>query len=46
LWRDQVAHQRSWPGQDDRTVQQVLAEEQPRLLPLLCILSIRIGSRS
>jgi transposase len=33
-WRDQVAHQRRWPGGDHRTVAEVLAEEQPRLLPL------------
>src|SRR5664280_1910065 len=33
LWRDQVAHQRPWPGGDTRTVAQVFAEEQPRLLP-------------
>jgi hypothetical protein len=33
LWRDQVAHQRRWPGGDDRTVADVLAEERPRLLP-------------
>jgi hypothetical protein len=33
LWRDQVAHQRKWPGDDARTVEQVFAEEQPRLLP-------------
>lgn len=32
LWRDQVAHQRRWPGQDGRTVEQAFAEEQPRLL--------------
>jgi transposase len=32
LWRDQVAHQRRWPGQDGRTVEQVFAEEQSRLL--------------
>jgi hypothetical protein len=32
LWRDQVAHQRRWPGEDGRTVAQVFAEEQPRLL--------------
>ena len=32
VWRDQVAHQRPWPGGDDRTVDQVLAEEQMRLL--------------
>jgi transposase len=34
LWRDQVAHQRPWPGGDNRTVADVFAEEQPRLLPL------------
>jgi hypothetical protein len=33
LWRDQVAHQRPWPGDDARTVEQVFAEERPRLLP-------------
>lgn len=33
LWRDQVAHRRSWPGDDRRTVAEVFAEEQPRLLP-------------
>jgi hypothetical protein len=33
LWRDQVAHQRPWPGEDGRTVAQVFTEEQPRLLP-------------
>lgn len=33
LWRDQVAHQRRWPGEDGRSVEQVFAEEQPRLLP-------------
>lgn len=32
-WRDQVAHHRPWPGDDSRTVGQVFAEEQPRLLP-------------
>jgi len=34
LWRDQVAHQRPWPDDDSRTVEQVFTEEQPRLLPL------------
>jgi transposase len=33
-WRDDVAHQRPHPEQRDRTVAEVLAEEQPRLLPL------------
>jgi hypothetical protein len=33
LWRDRVAHQRPWPGGDNRTVADVFAEEQPRLLP-------------
>jgi transposase len=32
LWRDQVAHQRRWPGHDGRTVEEVFREEQPRLL--------------
>jgi transposase len=32
LWRDQVAHRRRWPGDDSRTVAEVFAEEQPRLL--------------
>jgi transposase len=32
LWRDQVAHRRHWPGDDRRTVAEVFAEEQPRLL--------------
>jgi len=31
-WRDQVAHERRWPGDDGRTVAEVFAEEQPRLL--------------
>ena len=34
LWRDQIAHQRPWPGDDSRTVAQAFEEEQPRLLPL------------
>jgi hypothetical protein len=33
-WRDEVAHQRPHPEQRDRTVADVLLEEQPRLLPL------------
>ena len=33
-WRDEVAHQRPHPEQRDRAVADVLAEEQPRLLPL------------
>jgi transposase len=33
LWRDQVAHQRRWPGGDNRTLADVFVEEQPRLLP-------------
>jgi transposase len=33
-WRDTVAHQRPHPEQRDRTVAQVLADEQSRLLPL------------
>ncbi len=33
VWRDQVAHQRPWPGDDRRSVGEVFAEERPRLLP-------------
>jgi transposase len=33
-WRDEVAHHRPHPEQRDRTVAEVLADEQPRLLPL------------
>ena len=33
-WRDDSAHQRPHPEQRDRTVAQVLVDEQPRLLPL------------
>ena len=33
LWRDEVAHQRRWPGGDHMTVAAALADEQPRLLP-------------
>jgi hypothetical protein len=32
VWRDEIAHQRPWPGGDNRTVAAVFAEEQPRLL--------------
>ena len=32
LWRDQVAQQRRWPGDDTRIVEEVFAEEQTRLL--------------
>jgi transposase len=32
LWRDQIAHQRRWPGGDHRTVADAFSEEQPRLL--------------
>ncbi len=33
-WREDIAHQRPWPGDSSRTVAEVLAEEQPKLLPL------------
>jgi transposase len=33
-WRDREAHRRPWPGGDHRTVAEVFADEQPRLLPL------------
>jgi hypothetical protein len=33
-WRDEIAHQRPHPEQRDRTVAEVLAAEQPRLLSL------------
>ena len=33
-WRDDIAHQRPWPGGDERTVAEVLEQEQERLLPL------------
>jgi hypothetical protein len=33
-WRDEIAHQRRHPDQPDHTVAEVLAQEQPRLLPL------------
>jgi len=34
VWRNEIAHQRPWPGGDNRTVADVFAEEQTRLLPL------------
>ena len=34
IWRDEIAHQRPWPGDDSRIVAQAWAEERPRLLPL------------
>src|SRR5216683_2613924 len=34
LWRDQIAYQRPWPGDDSRTVAQAFEQEQSRLLPL------------
>jgi transposase len=33
-WRDDLAHQRRHPEHADQTVAEVLADEQPRLLPL------------
>src|SRR6266404_7306109 len=33
LWRDQVAHQRRWPGGDHLTVAEIFQQERPRLLP-------------
>jgi transposase len=33
-WRDRVALQRRWPGDDRRTVAEAFAKEQPLLLPL------------
>lgn len=33
-WRNEVAHQRPWPGDDSRTVAQLFEEEKPHLLPL------------
>ena len=34
VWRDEVAHQRPWPGDPTRTVASVFEEEKPRLLTL------------
>jgi transposase len=33
-WRDRIAHQRPWPGGDNRTVADVFDEEKALLLPL------------
>jgi len=33
-WRDTVAHQRPWPGGDERTVDEAFQEERTRLVPL------------
>jgi transposase len=33
-WRDRIAHQRRWPGDDSRSVAEVFAEEKARLIPL------------
>jgi transposase len=33
-WLDEVAHQRPWPDDRNRTVAQAFIDEQPRLLPL------------
>lgn len=34
VWRDEIAMNRTWPGNDAITVKEAFAEEQPRLLPL------------
>jgi transposase len=34
IWRDEVAHQRRWPDNSARSVDQAFAGEQPRLLAL------------
>jgi transposase len=33
-WRDREAHQRAWPNDDRRKVEEAFTEEKPRLLPL------------
>lgn len=33
-WRNEIAHQRPWPGDDSRTVAQVFEQEKSHLLPL------------
>jgi transposase len=49
-WRDDIAHLRPWPGDDERTVAELLEEEREHLLPLPAhpfetdqLLSIRSG---
>jgi transposase len=34
IWREQIAHQRRWPGDDSRTVLEAFTEEKSRLLRL------------
>lgn len=34
VWRDEIAHQRPWPGDDSRTVLEALTQEKPRLIAL------------
>ncbi len=50
VWRDDIAHLRPWPGDDERTVAELLDEERQHLLPLPAhpfetdqLLSIRSG---
>lgn len=50
LWRDQIAHQRQWPEDKSRRVEDVFREEQTRLLPLPahrfdCERSVSVRSR-
>jgi hypothetical protein len=33
-WRDRITYERSWPGDDSRTVAEGFQEEKPRLIPL------------
>lgn len=34
IWRDEIAHQRPWPGDDSRAVIDAFTQEKPRLLAL------------
>jgi transposase len=45
LWRDQVAHQRRWPGDDGRNVEQVLLMNNPVCSRLHCIPSAQTASK-